>query len=34
LLRTFEKAEKHQENEVNGEEFNWKNVKRGNLKYW
>jgi hypothetical protein len=30
----LEKTEKHQENEVNDEEFNWNNVKRGNLKYW
>jgi hypothetical protein len=27
----LEKTEKHQENEVNDEEFNWNNVKRGNL---
>jgi hypothetical protein len=37
FLRTWfkilEKTEKHQENEVNDEEFNWNNVKRGNLKY-
>jgi hypothetical protein len=30
----LEKTEKHQENEVNDEEFNWNNVKRGNLKNW
>jgi hypothetical protein len=30
----LEKTEKHQENEVNDEELNWNNVKRGNLKYW
>jgi hypothetical protein len=29
-----EKTEKHQENEVNDEDFNWNNVKRGNLKFW
>jgi hypothetical protein len=30
----LEKTEKHQKNEVNEEEFNWNNVKRGNWKYW
>jgi hypothetical protein len=30
-LAFLEKTEKHQENEVNDEEFNWNNVKRGNL---
>jgi len=35
FLKGFlEKTEKHQENQVNDEEFNWNNVKRGNLKYW
>jgi hypothetical protein len=34
LISKLEKTEKHQENEVNDEEFNWNNVKRGNLKYW
>jgi len=34
ILICLEKTEKHQENEVNDEEFNWNNVKRGNLKYW
>jgi hypothetical protein len=33
-IYSLEKTEKHQENEVNDEEFNWNNVKRGNLKYW
>jgi hypothetical protein len=33
-MRNLEKTEKHQENEVNDEEFNWNNVKTGNLKYW
>jgi hypothetical protein len=32
-LIILEKTEKHQENEVNDEEFNSNNVKRGNLKY-
>jgi hypothetical protein len=29
----LEKTEKYQENEVNDEEFDSNNVKRGNLKY-
>jgi hypothetical protein len=33
LLLDLEKTEKHQENEVNDQEFNWNNVKRGNSKY-
>jgi hypothetical protein len=34
IFHFLEKTEKPQENEVNDEDFNWNNVKRGNLKYW